>query len=123
MLKKFAEKQSKMEFVNIDELVPTDHILRKIDNVIDFKPVVKFFGGGAFTWLITEYDEENELFFGLCDLGQGFPELGSVSREELESVRFPPFGLPVERDLYWTAKGTLSEYTTASKRADRIVEL
>ena len=47
------------------------------DGFIDFKPVVKFFGGSSCTWLITEYDKENELFFGLCDLGAGFPELGS----------------------------------------------
>jgi len=34
--------------------------------------------------------------FGLCDLG--FPELGYVSLDELESVGV------VERDLYWEPK-------------------
>ena len=28
--------QISMEFVNIEELVPSDHLLRKIDKVIDF---------------------------------------------------------------------------------------
>lgn len=86
----------------------------------DFKPEVKFFGGGACTWLFTEYDPEEGTFFGLCDLGQGFPELGYVSREELESVRFPPFGLPIERDRYFTADKTLQEYTDDAREKRRI---
>lgn len=57
-------------------------------------PVVKFFGGGACTWLFTEYDPEQDLFFGLCDLGMGEPELGYQSREELEGLRFKPFNMP-----------------------------
>lgn len=88
--------------------------------LIDFKPVVKFFGGGSFTWLFTEYDEENRMFYGLCDLGQGFPELGYVSRDELESLRFPPFGLPVERDRYTTFDKTISEYFKEAKEAGSI---
>ncbi len=36
MLKKVSDTQSQMEFVIIDDLVPEDHILRKIDRVIDF---------------------------------------------------------------------------------------
>lgn len=87
---------------------------------IDFKPVVKFFGGGACTWLITEYNPEDNLFFGLCDIGQGFPELGYVSREELEAIRFPPFGLPIERDLHWQAEKTLSEYAKEANNLGRI---
>lgn len=36
MFKKLSITQPKMEFVIIDDLVPKDHILRKIDEVIDF---------------------------------------------------------------------------------------
>ena len=36
MLKDHAPTQSKLEFVAIDELVPKDHLLRKIDKHIDF---------------------------------------------------------------------------------------
>ncbi|MDM3870393.1 transposase, partial [Porticoccus sp. W117] len=36
MLKDRPQTQSTMEFVSIDELVPADHLLRKIDKVIDF---------------------------------------------------------------------------------------
>lgn len=74
------------------------------------KPVVKFFGGGACTWLFTEYDPEQKTFFGLCDLGLGFPELGYVTREEIEALRFPPFGLPVERDKHFIATKNILEY-------------
>ena len=35
----------------------------------------------------------------MCDLGLGFPELGSVSVAELNQLR-GTFGLPVEMDLY-----------------------
>jgi len=36
MLKERPQTQSTLEFVSIDELVPRDHLLRKIDRVIDF---------------------------------------------------------------------------------------
>jgi hypothetical protein len=88
---------------------------------IDHKPVVKFFGGAACTWLISEYDYKSGLMFGLCDLGAGFPELGYVSRDDLEDLRFPPFGLPIERDLHFEADKTLSEYAEEAKKAGRIV--
>lgn len=90
------------------------------ENPKDFKPVVKFFGGGSCTWLISEYNPEENLFFGLCDIGQGYPELGYVSREELEAIRFPPFRLPVERDLHWKAEKTLSEYAKEANELGRI---
>ena len=36
MLKERPQTQSTLEFVSIDELVPSDHLLRKIDRTIDF---------------------------------------------------------------------------------------
>lgn len=48
----------------------------------------------ACTWLLTEIDPHDEdITFGLCDLGMGFPELGSVRISELKSVR-GKLGLP-----------------------------
>ena len=82
-------------------------------NTEDFKPVVKFFGGGACTWLITELDPDTNIMFGLCDIGYG-GELGSVSFDELKNLRFPPFGLPIERDMYWEADKTIGEYAKAN---------
>jgi hypothetical protein len=48
---------------------------------IDFFPVVKLFDPcGAATWLLTEIDPGDEtVAWGLCDLGMGFPEFGTVS--------------------------------------------
>lgn len=88
---------------------------------MDLVPVVKFFGGGACTWLMTEFDPEEKVFFGLCDLGLGCPELGYVSLAELEAIRFAPFNLPVERDLYTELKMKLSEYTAIAMQKGRIV--
>ena len=90
------------------------------NGAVNFKPVVKFFGGGAYTWLITEYDPESRMFFGLGDNGQGFPELGYISRDELEAMRFPPFGLPVERDRYTSFNFPLSIYAEDAMKAGRI---
>ncbi len=56
----------------------------------------------------------------LCDLGQGFPELGYVSLAELQSVR-GPFGLQVERDLHFTASKPISAYAREARLAERIV--
>ncbi|MCQ8870204.1 IS5/IS1182 family transposase, partial [Mesorhizobium sp. LMG17149] len=36
MLKRPAPEQTALEMVMLDQLVPADHLLRKIDRVIDF---------------------------------------------------------------------------------------
>jgi transposase len=36
MIKRKFEQQSKIELVSIGELVPKDHLLRKIDKAVDF---------------------------------------------------------------------------------------
>lgn len=78
-------------------------------------PVVKLFtpDAGA-TWLLTELDpDEPDIAFGLCDLGLGCPELGSVLISEIESIR-GRLGLPVERDLHFRPDKTLSAYASAA---------
>ena len=59
---------------------------------------IKFFTPDSnWTWYATEFDGV-DTFFGLVD---GFEkELGYFSLSELESIR-GPFGLKVERDLYF----------------------
>jgi antirestriction protein ArdC len=76
----------------------------------DFLPVVKLFTPDAgCTWLLSELDPEDpDIAFGLCDLGLGCPELGSVRLSELESVR-GRFGLPVERDRYFRPSHTFRQ--------------
>ena len=93
----------------------------------DFLPVVKFFyPAGAATWLITEAEEDPDdtndlILFGLCDLGQGFPELGSVRFSELQTFR-GRFNLGIERDLHFEAAAPLSRYAEAAREAGCIVE-
>ena len=95
---------------------------------IDFHPVVKLFtpDGGA-TWLLTEIDPDDpDIAFGLCDLGLGFPEIGSVSLSELEALTMvltingrQTNGRirAVERDLHFRATKPLSVYAEeAAKR-------
>jgi hypothetical protein len=82
---------------------------------LDHKPVVKYFYMSA-TWLITEMDEDG-VCFGLCDLGQGFPELGYVLAEELNSLK--GFG-GVQKDRYFTPGEKISKYCELARQAGRI---
>ncbi len=90
--------------------------VRGSDDEFDFAPVVKLFTPDAnCTWLLTELDpEDQDIAFGLCDLGMGTPELGSVSIAELKQLR-GKLGLPVERDLHFTAKYPLTVYADAAR--------
>ena len=90
-------------------------IANHVDDITDAKPVVKLFGGSSCTWLLTDLDPETNVAFGLCDLGFGSPEMGYVSLHELESIKFKPFGLGVERDLHFEADKTLIEYANLSR--------
>lgn len=80
------------------------------DGVEEKVVIAKFFGGCACTWIITEASLEDGIrkpdgtvgqdwcMYGYCDLGLGCPEWGYVYLSEIESIKFPPFGLPAERD-------------------------
>jgi hypothetical protein len=88
---------------------------------VDHVPVVKLFNPvGAATWLATELDEDGDTLFGLADLGFGCPELGSFSLCQIASVRLP-FGLGIERDLYFAGIFPLSVYAEAARNAGRMV--
>jgi len=83
---------------------------------IDPPPVVKLFTPDAnATWLLTEIDPDDEdLAFGLCDLGLGYPELGHVRLSELAGLR-GRLGLPIERDEHFHPDRPLSGYTEAAR--------
>ena len=89
---------------------------------IDFVPVVKLFDPcGAGTWLLTEVEpDEPDIAWGLCDLGMGFPEFGTVSLSELASVR-GRLGLGIERDLHFKTDKPISAYVDEAARAGRII--
>lgn len=84
------------------------------------KPYLKLFNPcGAATWLLSEYDADNQVFFGLCDLGIGSPELGYVSLDELLEIKLP-FGLTIERDMSWEPEHTLIEYARKARECGSI---
>ena len=89
----------------------------------DPAPVVKLFTPDAqATWLLTELDpEDGDTAFGLCDLGLGMPELGSVRLSELSTIR-GPLGLRVERDLHFIPRRTLSEYAALARDNGSILD-
>ena len=74
------------------------------------KVLVKFFGGSAANWLITEGEPQPNgdwLLYGFVTLGlpdeyekgKLLWEWGYVTLNQLKEIRFPPFKLPIERDL------------------------
>jgi hypothetical protein len=64
--------------------------------------IAKFFNPcGAGTWLATEYNQEEQLFFGYVSIfGDHCDEWGYFSLKELEDLKLP-YGLSVERDLHF----------------------
>jgi Protein of unknown function (DUF2958) len=89
---------------------------------LDPYPVVKlFFAAGAGTWLLTELEpDEPDIAWGLCDLGMGFAEFGTVSLIELAAIK--RFRLGVERDRHFKATAPISRYIDAATDAGHIVE-
>lgn len=92
------------------------------DPGFDPHPVVKLFTpDAAATWLIVSAEPDDpDILFGLCDLGAGFPELGSVLLSEIEEVR-GRLGLRVERDLGFKADRPISAYAKEAIGARRIL--
>ena len=77
--------------------------------------IAKFFNPcDAGTWLATEYNPEEQLFFGYVSIfGDHCDEWGYFSLKELEDLKLP-FGLSVERDLHFKeilASEIIKQYT------------
>jgi len=67
------------------------------------------FGGNCNHKPLTEYDPDRDdiLFYGLVVSGDSEPEFGYFTLSDLEEVR-GAFGLPIERDLYFTKRRVYS---------------
>ena len=90
----------------------TQEILNKFkkvgsqENIKNPQIIVKFFHPASnYTWFATEYDQENQMFFGMVH-GHD-KELGYFSLKELANVFVR--GLKVERDMYFGFVKKLSE--------------
>jgi hypothetical protein len=67
----------------------------------EIKIVLKLFGGGAFSWYLYE-KLDDDIYMAFVNLGDPeMSECGTVSMQELMSIKFPPFGLGIERDMYF----------------------
>ena len=85
------------------------------------KPYLKLFSPvGSAIWLISEYMPDERMFFGLCDLGMGSPELGYVGLDEILETTLQ-WGLKIERDTSWTPDHTLNTYYEMARKHGRIV--
>jgi len=74
----------------------------------DVKIILKLFGGGACSWYLYEHIED-DIYMAYVNLGDLiYAECGTVSLNELMSIKFPPFGLGIERDMYF-GEHTLKE--------------
>jgi hypothetical protein len=86
-------------------------------NTKDCFPVLHVTIGGTAQYLFTEYDEEMQTFFGLCDLGAGFPELGYVGLGELDALPFPL--IPVVNEVF-EGRARLTTYAKAAHARQQI---
>ena len=72
------------------------------------KPVVKLFlPEGSSYWLLTEYNPEEDIAFGLVNLF--CKEIGLIDMREIHALRTKTFKLPMERDRYFSTDKTLKE--------------
>lgn len=97
---------------------------RKVDfgfDAMELRPTVKlFYPAGAATWLLAYLlPEDDNIVWGLADLGLGCPETGDIYLPELIEFR-GRFGLGIERDLHFTAVKTMREYYEEARRAGAI---
>jgi hypothetical protein len=80
-----------------------DYPLYSQEEVDDPLVVAKLFDPtGSATWFLTEYNSNDKIAFGYV-VGLIEDEWGYVSLTELESIE-RPFGLTIERDLYFRQK-------------------
>ena len=66
----------------------------------EIKVVLKLFGGAITMYLYEKVDQNTYMAF----VNLGDPEMaecGHVSMQEIMSIKLPPFGLGLERDMYF----------------------
>ena len=94
-----------------EQLVANYEANKGIESTTDFKPVVKLFNSwGSQTWLLSEIDEKG-IFFGVCDMGQGQPELGYSHLPQMYHV----LQHKLEKDRWFTASKTITEYANEAR--------
>lgn len=96
---------------------------RAADPDVDPLPVVKLFTPDAHAiWLLAALDPaDGDTVWGLCDVGIGLPELGTVRLSSLTSI-VGPRDRPVLRDRYFRPVRPLSEYARLARLSGSILD-
>ncbi len=106
------------------EIINKMPLPEEISNAEEAPIIVKFFGGGsysfyvvaAYAWIddvevklseINDREYEDINFYGYVT-GLQVDEWGYTTLNQLKEIKFPPFGLPIERDMYF-GKHTVKE--------------
>ena len=115
---------SKMIPENLTEIMIHNYQEVQTGLAKDHEPVVKLHSKyGKAIWLLSELDPTNNIAFGLCDLGQGTPELSYVSIEHLESIKHARLKVRmVEIDPKFEGRYPMSIYKKAADIGKRITE-
>ena len=105
-------------------LVPREALERLKRNAktgeIDPIPVLKLTAksSGA-VWLLTEIKDDLDTSIGLCDCGQGFPKLGSISLFDLARANLGVIAPVVRREAYFFPDASLAVYAQAAEMAEK----
>lgn len=96
--------------------------IAKDGNTKDHIPVLKLFTPwGACTWLLTSmYPDNEDLLFGLSDLGMDEVAFGDIYLPELVAIT-GPFGLKIERDRGFHTTIPISVYAAEGREKGRLV--
>lgn len=94
----------------------------KVEKDFDPEPLLKLFcPWDQRVWLISEMSPNNhDVLFGLCDLGSGEPELGTIILSELSSI-VGIGGLTIEVDRFFQPNRTLNAYASDAATAGKFV--
>ncbi len=100
----------------------TGFTLARRDITGEVRPVVKLYTpDAAGTWLLAWLSPNDpDVAYGLCDLGNGFPEIGGFRLSQIAAMR-GPCGMPVEQDRTFAARQSLIEYAMDAHTRGRVV--
>ena len=76
--------------------------------------------GRQMCWLFSEYDPENELFFGIADLGLGFPEMGYTSLADMVMAKEKYWAKYYSK---WSPTTTLSRYADNARLRENLANV
>jgi len=96
---------------------------RAAGRAFDPLPVVKLFTPDAHaTWLLVALDPmDGDTAYGLCDVGIGMPELGTVKLSALAGI-VGPREQAIRRDVHFRATRTLSQYARLARLNGSILD-